>query len=141
MVLKDKNKLKAKKMAERFLQEIYPVLIERDSKGNIISREEMDEIHVNFVPRVGEIISQDTREFYQDEDGNNEKTEDGRTRIREIDFYRVLAVIHEDGYDTDENRSYCVNVIVEPFKGRGAKFLADCMYDKDEYFIEPKNFE
>ena len=101
----------------------------------------MDEIHVNFVPRVGEIISQDTREFYQDEDGNNEKTEDGRTRIREIDFYRVLAVIHEDGYDTDENRSYCVNVIVERFKGRGVKFLADCMYDKDEYFIEPKNFE
>lgn len=51
-------------MAGSFLQEVYLALIERDSKGNIISREEMDERHVNFTPRVGEIISQDTLEFY-----------------------------------------------------------------------------
>lgn len=69
-------------MAGSFLQEVYLALIERDSKGNIISREEMDERHVNFTPRVGEIISRDTLEFYQDEEGCNEQTEDGRDYVR-----------------------------------------------------------
>lgn len=82
-------------MAGSFLQEVYLALIERDSKGNIISREEMDERHVNFTPRVGEIISQDTLEFYQDEEGCNEQTEDGRDYVREVEFFRVIAVIHE----------------------------------------------
>ena len=141
MVLKDKNKLKAKKMAERFLQEIYPVLIERDSKGNIISREEMDERRVNFVPRVGEIISADTLEFYQDEEGNNEQTEDGRNYVREVEFFRVIAVIHEACEGRTTRLTLCTNVILEKVKGDEARFLADCTYDKDLYFVHPKNFK
>ena len=141
MVLKDKNKLKAKKMAERFLQEIYPVLIERDSKGNIISREEMDERRVNFVPRVGEIISADTLEFYQDEEGNNEQTEDGRNYVREVEFFRVIAVIHEACEGRTTRLALCTNVILEKVKGDELRFLADCTYDKDLYFVDPKNFK
>ena len=141
MVLKDKNKLKAKKMAERFLQEIYPVLIERDSKGNIISREEMDERRVNFVPRVGEIISCDTLEFYQDEEGNNEQTEDGRNYVREVEFFRVIAVIHEACESRTTRLALCTNVILEKVKGDELRFLADCTYDKDLYFVDPKNFK
>ena len=141
MVLKDKNKLKAKKMAERFLQEIYPVLIERDSKGNIISREMMDERYVNFVPRVGEIISCDTLEFYQDEEGNNEQTGDGRDYVREVEFLRVVAVIHEEDEGRETGLTLCTNVILEKVKGDEARFLADCIYDKDLYFVDPKNFK
>ena len=141
MVLKDKNKLKAKKMAERFLQEIYPVLIERDSKGNIISREEMDERRVNFVPRVGEIISCDTLDFYQDEEGNNEQTEDGRNYVREAEFFRVVAVIHEACEGRTTRLALCTNVILEKVKGDEARFLADCTYDKNLYFVHPKNFK
>ena len=141
MVLKDKNKLKAKKMAERFLQEIYPVLIERDNKGNIISREMMDERYVNFVPRVGEIISCDTLEFYQDEEGNNEQTEDGRDYVREVEFLRVVAVIHEEDEGRETGLTLCTNVILEKVKGDEARFLADCTYDKDIYFVDPKNFK
>ena len=110
-------------MEKRFLQEVYLALIERDSKGNIISREEMDERHVNFTPRVGEIISRDTLEFYQDEEGCNEQTEDGRDYVREVEFFRVIAVI------------------LEKVKGDEARFLADCTYDKDIYFVDPKNFK
>lgn len=128
-------------MAERFLQEIYPVLIERDSKGNIISREEMDERHVNFVPRVGEIISADTLEFYQDEEGNNEQTEDGRDYVREVEFLRVIAVIHEDDEGRETGLTLCTNVILEKVKGDELRFLADCIYDKDLYFVDPKNFK
>lgn len=141
MVLKDKNKLKAKKMAERFPQEIYPVLIERDSKGNIISREMLDERYVNFVPRVGEIISCDTLEFYQDEEGNNEQTEDGRDYVREVEFLRVVAVIHEEDEGRETGLTLCTNVILEKVKGDEARFLADCTYDKDLYFVDPKNFK
>ena len=141
MVLKDKNKLKAKKMAERFLQDIYPVLIERDSKGNIISREMMDERYVNFVPRVGEIISCDTLEFYQDEEGNNEQTEDGRDYVREVEFLRVVAVIHEEDEGRETGLTLCTNVILEKVKGDELRFLADCIYDKDLYFVDPKNFK
>lgn len=141
MVLKDKNKLKAKKMAERFLQEIYPVLIERDNKGNIISREMMDERYVNFVPRVGEIISCDTLEFYQDEEGNNEQTEDGRDYVREVEFLRVVAVIHEEDEGRETGLTLCTNVILEKVKGDEARFLSDCTYDKDLYFVDPKNFK
>lgn len=128
-------------MAERFLQEIYPVLIERDSKGNIISREEMDERHVNFVPRVGEIISADTLEFYQDEEGNSEQTEDGRNYVREVEFFRVIAVIHEACEGRTTRLALCTNVILEKVKGDEARFLADCTYDKDLYFVHPKNFK
>lgn len=141
MVLKDKNKLKAKKMAERFLQEIYPVLIERDSKGNIISRKKMDEIHVNFVPRVGEIISADTLELYQDEEGNNEQTEDGRNYVREVEFFRVIAVIHEACGSCTPRLALCTNVILEKVKGDELRFLTDCTYDKGLYFVDPKNFK
>ena len=141
MVLKDKNKLKAKKMKKRFLQEIYPVLIERDSKGNIISREMLDERYVNFVPRVGEIISCDTLEFYQDEEGNNEQTEDGRDYIREVEFLRVVAVIHEEDEGRETGLTLCTNVILEKVKGDELRFLADCIYDKDLYFVDPKNFK
>ena len=141
MVLKDRNKLKAKKMAERFLQEIYPVLIERDSKGNIISREMLDERYVNFVPRVGEIISCDTLEFYQDEEGNNEQTEDGRDYVREVEFLRVVAVIHEEDEGRETGLTLCTNVILEKVKGDELRFLADCIYDKDLYFVDPKNFK
>lgn len=141
MMLKDKNKLKAKKMAERFLQDIYPVLIERDSKGNIISREMLDERYVNFVPRVGEIISCDTLEFYQDEEGNNEQTEDGRDYVREVEFLRVVAVIHEEDEGRETGLTLCTNVILEKVKGDEARFLADCTYDKDIYFVDPKNFK
>jgi predicted methyltransferase len=141
MVLKDKNKLKTKKMAGRFLQEIYPVLIERDSKGNIISREEMDERRVNFVPRVGEIISADTLEFYQDEEGNNEQTEDGRNYVREVEFFRVIAVIHEACEGRTTRLALCTNVILEKVKGDELRFLTDCTYDKGLYFVDPKNFK
>lgn len=141
MVLKDKDKLKAKKMAERFLQEIYPVLIERDNKGNIISREMMDERYVNFVPRVGEIISCDTLEFYQDEEGCNEQTEDGRDYVREVEFLRVVAVIHEEDEGRETGLTLCTNVILEKVKGDELRFLADCIYDKDLYFVDPKNFK
>lgn len=128
-------------MAERFLQEIYPVLIERDSKGNIISREMMDERYVNFVPRVGEIISCDTLEFYQDEEGNNEQTEDGRDYVREVEFLRVVAVIHEEDEGRETGLTLCTNVILEKVKGDELRFLADCIYDKDLYFVDPKNFK
>lgn len=128
-------------MAGRFLQEIYPVLIERDSKGNIISREEMDERRVNFVPRVGEIISCDTLEFYQDEEGNNEQTEDGRNYVREVEFLRVVAVIHEEDEGRETGLTLCTNVILEKVKGDELRFLADCIYDKDLYFVDPKNFK
>lgn len=141
MVLKDKNKLKAKKMEKRFLQDIYPVLIERDNKGNIISREMLDERYVNFVPRVGEIISCDTLEFYQDEEGNNEQTEDGRDYVREVEFLRVIAVIHEEDEGRETGLTLCTNVILEKVKGDEARFLADCTYDKDLYFVDPKNFK
>ena len=141
MVLKDKNKLKAKKMKKRFLQEIYPVLIERDSRGNIISREMLDERYVNFVPRVGEIISCDTLEFYQDEEGNNEQTEDGRDYIREVEFLRVVAVIHEEDEGRETGLTLCTNVILEKVKGDELRFLADCIYDKGLYFVDPKNFK
>lgn len=141
MVLKDKNKLKAKKMEKRFLQDIYPVLIERDNKGNIISREMLDERYVNFVPRVGEIISCDTLEFYQDEEGNNEQTEDGRDYVREVEFLRVIAVIHEEDEGRETGLTLCTNVILEKVKGDELRFLADCIYDKDLYFVHPKNFK
>ena len=141
MVLKDKNKLKAKKMEKRFLQDIYPVLIERDNKGNIISREMLDERYVNFVPRVGEIISCDTLEFYQDEEGNNEQTEDGRDYVREVEFLRVIAVIHEEDEGRETGLTLCTNVILEKVKGDEARFLSDCTYDKDLYFVDPKNFK
>ena len=135
------NNLKTKKMEKRFLQEIYPVLIERDSKGNIISREMMDERYVNFVPRVGEIISCDTLEFYQDEEGNNEQTEDGRDYVREVEFLRVVAVIHEEDEGRETGLTLCTNVILEKVKGDEARFLSDCTYDKDLYFVDPKNFK
>ena len=128
-------------MAGSFLQEIYPVLIERDSKGNIISREMLDERYVNFVPRVGEIISRDTLEFYQDEEGNNEQTEDGRDYVREVEFLRVVAVIHEEDEDRETGLTLCTNVILEKVKGDKLRFLADCIYDKDLYFVDPKNFK
>lgn len=128
-------------MAERFPQEIYPVLIERDSKGNIISREMLDERYVNFVPRVGEIISCDTLEFYQDEEGNNEQTEDGRDYVREVEFLRVVAVIHEEDEGRETGLTLCTNVILEKVKGDELRFLADCTYDKDLYFVHPKNFK
>ena len=113
-------------MEKRFLQEIYPVLIERDSKGNIISRKKMDEIHVNFVPRVGEIISADTLELYQDEEGNNEQTEDGRNYVREVEFFRVIAVIHEACESCTPRLALCTNVILEKVKGDELRFLTDC---------------
>lgn len=128
-------------MEKRFLQDIYPVLIERDSKGNIISREMLDERYVNFVPRVGEIISADTLEFYQDEEGNNEQTEDGRNYVREVEFLRVIAVIHEACESRTTRLALCTNVILEKVKGDEARFLADCTYDKDLYFVHPKNFK
>lgn len=128
-------------MEKRFLQDIYPVLIERDSKGNIISREMMDERYVNFVPRVGEIISCDTLEFYQDEEGNNEQTEDGRDYVREVEFLRVVAVIHEEDEGRETGLTLCTNVILEKVKGDELRFLADCIYDKDLYFVDPKNFK
>ena len=128
-------------MEKRFLQDIYPVLIERDSKGNIISREMMDERYVNFVPRVGEIISCDTLEFYQDEEGNNEQTEDGRDYVREVEFLRVVAVIHEENEGRETGLTLCTNVILEKVKGDELRFLADCIYDKDLYFVDPKNFK
>lgn len=128
-------------MEKRFLQDIYPVLIERDSKGNIISREMLDERYVNFVPRVGEIISADTLEFYQDEEGNNEQTEDGRNYVREVEFFRVIAVIHEACEGCTTRLTLCTNVILEKVKGDELRFLADCTYDKDLYFVDPKNFK
>lgn len=128
-------------MAGSFLQEVYLALIERDSKGNIISREEMDERHVNFTPRVGEIISQDTLEFYQDEEGNNEQTEDGRDYVREVEFFRVIAVIHEACESCTPRLALCTNVILEKVKGDEARFLSDCTYDKGLYFVDPKNFK
>ena len=128
-------------MEKRFLQEIYPVLIERDNKGNIISREMMDERYVNFAPRVGEIISCDTLEFYQDEEGNNEQTEDGRDYVREVEFLRVVAVIHEEDEGRETGLTLCTNVILEKVKGDEARFLSDCTYDKDLYFVDPKNFK
>lgn len=128
-------------MEKRFLQDIYPVLIERDSKGNIISREMLDERYVNFVPRVGEIISCDTLEFYQDEEGNNEQTEDGRDYVREVEFLRVIAVIHEEDEGRETGLTLCTNVILEKVKGDELRFLADCIYDKDLYFVDPKNFK
>lgn len=128
-------------MEKRFLQDIYPVLIERDSRGNIISREMLDERYVNFVPRVGEIISCDTLEFYQDEEGNNEQTEDGRDYVREVEFLRVIAVIHEEDEGRETGLTLCTNVILEKVKGDEARFLADCTYDKDLYFVHPKNFK
>lgn len=128
-------------MKKRFLQDIYPVLIERDSRGNIISREMLDERYVNFVPRVGEIISCDTLEFYQDEEGNNEQTEDGRDYVREVEFLRVIAVIHEEDEGRETGLTLCTNVILEKVKGDELRFLADCIYDKDLYFVDPKNFK
>lgn len=128
-------------MEKRFLQDIYPVLIERDSRGNIISREMLDERYVNFVPRVGEIISCDTLEFYQDEEGNNEQTEDGRDYVREVEFLRVVAVIHEEDEGRETGLTLCTNVILEKVKGDELRFLADCIYDKDLYFVDPKNFK
>lgn len=128
-------------MEKRFLQDIYPVLIERDNKGNIISREMLDERYVNFVPRVGEIISCDTLEFYQDEEGNNEQTEDGRNYVREVEFLRVIAVIHEEDEGRETGLTLCTNVILEKVKGDELRFLADCIYDKDLYFVDPKNFK
>lgn len=128
-------------MEKRFLQDIYPVLIERDSRGNIISREMLDERYVNFVPRVGEIISCDTLEFYQDEEGNNEQTEDGRDYVREVEFLRVVAVIHEEDEGRETGLTLCTNVILEKVKGDELRFLADCTYDKDLYFVDPKNFK
>ena len=128
-------------MEKRFLQDIYPVLIERDSKGNIISREMLDERYVNFVPRVDEIISCDTLEFYQDEEGNNEQTEDGRDYVREVEFLRVIAVIHEEDEGRETGLTLCTNVILEKVKGDELRFLADCIYDKDLYFVDPKNFK
>lgn len=128
-------------MAGSFLQEVYLALIERDSKGNIISREEMDERHVNFTPRVGEIISRDTLEFYQDEEGCNEQTEDGRDYVREVEFFRVIAVIHEAHESRGTGLALCPTVILEKVKGDEARFLADCVYDKDIYFVDPKNFK
>ena len=128
-------------MEKRFLQDIYPVLIERDSRGNIISREMLDERYVNFVPRVGEIISCDTLEFYQDEEGNNEQTEDGRNYVREVEFFRVIAVIHEEDEGRETGLTLCTNVILEKVKGDELRFLADCIYDKDIYFVDPKNFK
>lgn len=128
-------------MEKRFLQDIYPVLIERDSRGNIISREMLDERYVNFVPRVGEIISCDTLEFYQDEEGNNEQTEDGRDYVREVEFLRVIAVIHEEDEGRETGLTLCTNVILEKVKGDETRFLADCIYDKDLYFVNPKNFK
>lgn len=128
-------------MAGSFLQEVYLALIERDSKGNIISREEMDERHVNFTPRVGEIISQDTLEFYQDEEGCNEQTEDGRNYVREVEFLRVVAVIHEAHESRGTGLTLCPTVILEKVKGDEARFLTDCTYDKDIYFVDPKNFK
>lgn len=128
-------------MEKRFLQDIYPVLIERDSRGNIISREMLDERYVNFVPRVGEIISCDTLEFYQDEEGNNEQTEDGRDYVREVEFLRVIAVIHEEDEGRETGLTLCTNVILEKVKGDELRFLADCTYDKDLYFVHPKNFK
>lgn len=128
-------------MEKRFLQDIYPVLIERDSRGNIISREMLDERYVNFVPRVGEIISCDTLEFYQDEEGNNEQTEDGRNYVREVEFFRVIAVIHEEDEGRETGLTLCTNVILEKVKGDELRFLADCIYDKDLYFVDPKNFK
>ena len=135
------NNLKTRKMEKRFLQDIYPVLIERDSRGNIISREMLDERYVNFVPRVGEIISCDTLEFYQDEEGNNEQTEDGRDYVREVEFLRVIAVIHEEDEGRETGLTLCTNVILEKVKGDELRFLADCIYDKDLYFVDPKNFK
>ena len=135
------NNLKTRKMEKRFLQDIYPVLIERDNKGNIISREMLDERYVNFVPRVGEIISCDTLEFYQDEEGNNEQTEDGRNYVREVEFLRVIAVIHEEDEGRETGLTLCTNVILEKVKGDELRFLADCIYDKDLYFVDPKNFK
>lgn len=128
-------------MEKRFLQDIYPVLIELDSRGNIISREMLDERYVNFVPRVGEIISCDTLEFYQDEEGNNEQTEDGRDYVREVEFLRVIAVIHEEDEGRETGLTLCTNVILEKVKGDELRFLADCIYDKDLYFVDPKNFK
>ena len=135
------NNLKTRKMEKRFLQDIYPVLIELDSRGNIISREMLDERYVNFVPRVGEIISCDTLEFYQDEEGNNEQTEDGRDYVREVEFLRVIAVIHEEDEGRETGLTLCTNVILEKVKGDELRFLADCIYDKDLYFVDPKNFK
>lgn len=128
-------------MAGSFLQEVYLALIERDSKGNIISREEMDERHVNFTPRVGEIISRDTLEFYQDEEGCNEQTEDGRDYVREVEFFRVIAVIHEAHESCTPRLALCTNVILEKVKGDELRFLTDCTYDKGLYFVDPKNFK
>lgn len=128
-------------MEKRFLQDIYPVLIELDSRGNIISREMLDERYVNFVPRVGEIISCDTLEFYQDEEGNNEQTEDGRDYVREVEFLRVIAVIHEACESCTPRLALCTNVILEKVKGDELRFLTDCTYDKGLYFVDPKNFK
>lgn len=96
---------------------------------------------MNFVPRVGEIISCDTLEFYQDEEGNNEQTEDGRDYVREVEFLRVIAVIHEEDEGRETGLTLCTNVILEKVKGDELRFLADCIYDKDLYFVDPKNFK
>ena len=101
----------------------------------------LDERYVNFVPRAGEIISCDTLEFYQDEEGNNEQTEDGRDYVREVEFLRVIAVIHEEDEGRETGLTLCTNVILEKVKGDELRFLADCIYDKDLYFVDPKNFK
>ena len=78
---------------------------------------------------------------YQDEEGCNEQTEDGRDYVREVEFFRVIAVIHEAHESRGTGLTLCPTVILEKVKGDEARFLADCTYDKDIYFVDPKNFK
>lgn len=116
-------------------------IIKRNDRGEITHSEDFDIFKVPVLPRIGEIISQDTLEFYQDEEGNNEQTEDGRDYVREVEFFRVIAVIHEAHESRGTGLTLCPTVILEKVKGDEARFLADCTYDKDIYFVDPKNFK
>jgi len=128
-------------MKGNVFKEIYPIVIERDNEGNVIGRELGNERNVCYVPRVGEVISLDTLDFYIDNEGDYERCEDGRVRVRDVEFYRVLAVVHEETEDERGSLGYCTNIIIEKIKGNEVKFLSDCMYENYEYFVEPKNFE
>lgn len=53
----------------------------------------------------------------------------------------IIAVIHEAHESRGTGLTLCPTVILEKVKGDEARFLADCTYDKDIYFVDPKNFK
>lgn len=128
-------------MKENVFKKIYPIVIERDSKGNVINREIWDERDVCYVPRAGEVISFDDLDYDLYVKGDYERNESGKIKVNDVEFYRVLAVIHEEVEGDKGVGGYCTNIIIEQIKGNKVKFLSDCMYDKGLYFVEPKNFE